>query len=397
MEQLIIRSRESVRNIALSFQRYLMREIAWDWRLIGIKGARGVGKTTLLLQHLKQVRGEMGKAIYLSLDDLYFTDNTLLETIKTLQAYRYTYFYLDEVHKYETWARELKNLYDQFPDIHIVFTGSSIIELNKQEVDLSRRAVMYDMQGLSFREYLSLVTSNELPVLVLEDILLQHEELYLSHFTTLTPLIHFQDYLSMGYYPYFLENRTLYHRRLSQTIQLVIETDLNFIKNVNIRQTQKIAQLLYIVAISSPFKPNISKLSERMGIERNTLLYYLHYLEKAQLLSFLYSPNKGISLLQKPDKIYLENTNLSYTLALEQVNKGSLRETFFFNQLKYLHTLHYSNKADFWVDEKYLFEIGGKNKGKAQIRGTTNAYIVSDDIEQGVGNRIPLWMFGFLY
>jgi len=297
--------------------------------LIGIKGARGTGKTTLLLQHIQQVHGSVGKAIYLSLDDIFFTENALWEVIISLRALVYQYFFLDEVHKYASWARELKNLYDRYPDINIVFTGSSIIELNKQDVDLSRKAVIYELQGLSFREYLSLAESQHFPTFTVHEILYRHSEIYPTHFKDVRPLSYFKDYLAKGYYPYFIESEKLYHQRLSQTIQLVIETDLNFIKGVHIRQTRKVAQLLYIVATSSPFKPNISKLAARIQIERNTLLHYLHYLEKAHLLSFLYSPKKGVSLLQKPDKIYLENTNLSYTLAYEQVHTGNLRETFF--------------------------------------------------------------------
>jgi hypothetical protein len=374
-----------------------MQDIHWDWRLIGIKGARGTGKTTMMLQYLKQKYGAEGKGLYLSLDDIYFTENPLVMVIEQLRAKGYQAFFLDEVHKYPTWAREIKNLYDRYPDILIVFTGSSLIEMNKLDVDLSRRSVVYELQGLSFREYLSLVTQQQFSALKLDDLLERHTMHALSITAQTKPLQYFSMYLREGYYPFFIEDQAMYLTRLAQTIQLVVETDLNFIEGIQTKQIRKILQLLLIIATSVPFKPNIAKLAERIGIERNTLLKYLHFLEKAAIVRFLDSEGKGISILQKPDKIYLENTNISYALAPGNVDIGNLRETFFFNQTSKNHLVQYTDQGDFRIDGQYVFEVGGRNKTAGQIKGIANAWLAVDQIETGIGNRIPLWLFGFLY
>lgn len=397
MEKLLLRSAESVANTSLRFQRYLAGEIHWDWRMVGIKGARGVGKTTLMLQQLKRRHGILPVAIYLSLDDIYFTEHRFIEVAEQLQTRGVTHFYLDEVHKYPDWARELKNIYDRFPALSIAFTGSSILEINKLEVDLSRRAVMYELRGLSFREYLELIGVAILPPLTLDDLTKRHTELALDLSRQFKPLQFFGDYLRQGYYPYFIENQTAYLQRLTQTIQLAVETDLNFIEGASIRNARKILQLLYVIATSVPFKPNIAQLGDRLGIERNTLLRYLHYLEKANLLLFLNAPNKGGSLLQKPDKIYLENTNLAHALAPETPDAGNLRETFFFNQVRQKYPVAYAEYGDFRVADRYTFEVGGRNKKSAQIRHLPEAFLAVADLETGIGNQIPLWLFGFLY
>jgi len=397
MENLLSRSAQMVARTPLTFRRYLASEIRWDWRLNGIRGARGTGKTTLLLQQIKAVHGPAGKAVYLSLDDLYFSAYALFPLIETLRARGMTHFFFDEVHKYPNWAKEVKNLYDNFPDIFITFTGSSVIELNKLDVDLSRRALLYDLQGLSFREYLLLVNVATLPVLSLDDLIQQHTHIALDLSPGFHPLEHFQSYFEIGYYPFFVENRDIFQQRLSQTVQLVVETDLSFIEGINIRQTRKILQLLYIITTSVPFKPNIAKLAERIGIERNTLLKYLHFLEKAAILKFLDAAGKGISLLQKPNKIYLNNTNLMFALAPGHPDIGTLRETFFFNQTSQRYPVHLSPESDFLVDGQFTFEVGGKNKKATQIKGLSNAFLAADQIETGAGNQIPLWLFGLLY
>jgi len=397
MENLLSRSAQMVARTPLTFTRYLAEAIRWDWRLNGIRGARGTGKTTLLLQQIKTAHGPAGKAVYLSLDDMYFAENALFPLVEVLRARGITHFFLDEVHKYPNWAKEVKNLYDNFPDIFITFTGSSIIELNKLDVDLSRRALLYDLQGLSFREYLLLINAGTLPILSIGDLTENHTEVALNLSVDFHPLEHFQDYLESGYYPFFVENRDVFQQRLSQTVQLVVETDLGFIEGINIRQTRKILQLLYIIATSVPFKPNIAKLAERIGIERNTLLKYLHFLEKAAILKFLDAAGKGISLLQKPDKIYLENTNLMFALAPGNTDTGTLRETFFFNQTAQRYEVHLSAAGDFLVDSQFIFEVGGKNKKSTQIKDLPNAFLAADQIETGIGNQIPLWLFGLLY
>ena len=398
MESLIKKSKNKINDISLDFVRYIHHDINWDWRLIGIKGARGVGKTTLLLQHLKSKFGINDDAIYISLDDIYFTAHGLYDFASDFIQIGGKSLYIDEVHKYPNWAREIKNLYDDFPKLNIIFTGSSIIELNKLEVDLSRRAVVYDMNGLSFREYLILKHVQNIGSISLDDVLINHlnitYELLKNDFK---PLYHFKNYIKHGYFPYFVENEEVYHQRLEQSVRLTLETDLSFMKGFDPKKTRQIYQLLYILATNVPFKPNITRLSERIQITRNTLVQYLYYLEKAKLLKLLQSPNKGISMLQKPDKVYLDNTNLAYAISPTNINVGNMRETFFQNQLSVMHEVHYSKTTDFLVNQKYNFEVGGKNKQFGQIKKLDNAHVAADEIETGYKNKIPLWLFGYLY
>lgn len=397
MDFLFDRSALLLNQVSLNYKRFLIEEIDWSWRLNGIRGARGAGKTTLLLQRMKMAHGLSEEAIYLSLDEMYFAEHPLQEVIEKLQARGVRYFYLDEVHKYPNWARILKNIYDHYPGLQVNFTGSSIIELNKLQVDLSRRAVVYDLPGLSFREFLSIRNIVHFPVFPLAEILKGHRELAGRVLQQMKPLKYLDEYLRIGYYPYFLESSSLFSVRLGEVLRLVVETDLGVIQNIDLRQTRKIYQLLQILSASVPFKPNISKLSERIGIERNTLLKYLHFLEKAQIVQSVLHPAKGISLLQKPDKLYLENTNIAYALSSDEPDKGNLRETFFLNQVKQKHEVHYPEKGDFLVDRQYVFEVGGRNKKSTQVKDLPESYLAAADIEIGVGNQIPLWLFGFLY
>jgi len=398
MDFLISGSNQLVHAVRLDFKRSLIDQIQWDWRLIGIRGARGVGKTTMLLQHMKRKHPiEKAEAVYLSLDNIYFLENRLWDVVEVLQGKGYRYFYLDEVHKYPHWAREIKNVYDQFPYLHVVFTGSSIIEMNKLDVDLSRRAVVYDLPVLSFREYLALTGVAHLPVVKWEALLNNHVAIGLDILQTIKPLQHLPRYLEIGCYPFFMENTTLFAQRLAQTIQLVVETDLAFVEGIQVRQTRKILQLLQVVAQSVPFSINVSKVAEKVQIERNTLTKYLHYLEKSAIISFLNAPETNLSALQKPEKLYLENTNLSFALAPDNVNKGNLRETFFFNQVRTILPVHFAQQGDFLVNEQCVFEIGGIHKTFEQVKHIPDAYLALDDLELGNGRRIPLWMFGLLY
>jgi len=396
MDNLLTQSRRLTASVNLYHFRSLHEEIRWDWRLIGIKGARGVGKTTLLLQHLYRLPPTV-KGIYLSLDDLHFTQTTLRETVEHLRTTGIAYFFLDEVHKYNHWSREIKNLYDYYPDIFIVFTGSSIIELNLQEVDLSRRAVMYELPGLSFREYLAVTGVIELPHFNLEDLLNQHESIATDLVLKFRPLAHFQSYLREGIYPFFLEHKELYHYRLKQVIRLVLETDLTTAERSRVMQVQKIGQLLQILADTVPFKPNISQLAGKVGLDRNTLVRYLHHLQNARLIQLLFAEAANLSVLQKPEKIYLNNSNLAYALCSNDPDPGNIRETFFYHQLSLRHSLSYSGKADFIVDDKWTVEIGGKTKGFEQIISAENGFLALDQIEVGNGKKIPLWLFGLLY
>lgn len=397
MEHLKIKSNQLLTTVSTKFVRYLSEQIDWKWKLNGIIGARGTGKTTLLLQQLKKNHGTSFEAIYISLDDLYFTVHSLLEFVEQFRNKGGRFLYIDEVHKYKNWAIEIKNIYDIYPDIYIVFTGSSIIDILKQNVDLSRRAVIYYLHGLSLREYLSFLGIGEIKSIALSDILKNHTTIASEIITKINPLQYFDDYLKWGYYPFFIENKKLYFRRLEQIINQIIESDLNFIEGYDTKNTPKIKQLLYILSTNVPFKPNIVKLSEKTGIHRNTLVSYIHYLEKAQIINAVYPAGISISILQKPEKIYLNNTNLSYLLAEETPNQGNLRETFFLNQVKTIYKVKIPKSGDFVLDENYIFEIGGKKKTSAQIINEKNAFVISDNILIGAYHKIPLWLFGFLY
>lgn len=397
MENLKIKSDQLLTTVSMKFVRYLSAQVDWEWRLNGILGARGTGKTTLLLQQLKQNHGTASEAIYISLDDLYFIGNSLFDFVQQFRNKGGLYLYIDEVHKYKNWALELKNLYDNFPDLFIVFTGSSIIDILKQNVDLSRRAIIYYLQGFSFREYLAFTKTEIIKAVSINDIISKHTEIASEIIEKINPLKYFDDYLKAGYYPYFIESKNLYFRRLEQTINQVLESDLNFVEGFDTKNTPKIKQLLYILSMNVPFKPNIVKLSEKTGIHRNTLVTYIHYLEKAQIINAVYPSGISTSILQKPEKIYLNNTNLSFMLAESKPDKGNLRETFFLNQLKTDHQVKIPKSGDFEINSKFIFEIGGKNKTHKQIKNEQNAFVVSDDILTGAYNKIPLWLFGFLY
>lgn len=397
MDILIEKSYQKVRNVDISFVRSIMDKIDWNDRLIGIRGARGVGKTTLLLQRIKKVLGNTGESLYVSLDNLWFSEHSLLNLVDFFVKRGGKFLFLDEVHKYPKWAQTIKNIYDDFPDLKVVFTGSSLLEILNARADLSRRAVVYDIQGLSYREFLNITQKKEFQSFSLSDILENHKEISDEILSQIKPLQFFDNYLQYGYYPFFTEGITHFSYRLEEVVNLILEVELPMLRNVEPTYIPKIKQLLQIVAESVPFIPNIDNLSKRIGIHRNTLLSYLYYLQETQLTNHLHKDISGINRLQKPEKIYLENTNLAYTLAENNTDIGNMRETFFLNQLSYNHTVEYPNSGDFWVDKKSLFEVGGKNKSGKQIKETSNAYIVADNIEYGFGNKIPLWQFGMLY
>ncbi len=398
MEKIIAKSNLLVMGQETTFIRSLAFKIDWKDRLIGILGARGTGKTTLLLQYIKQHFGVGNEAVYITLDDIYFTENRLVDFAEKFRQTGGKILFIDEVHKYPAWAREIKNLYDFYKDLHIVFTGSSVTDLLRQNADLSRRAVQYELCGLSYREFLAFTGVVDIPPVTLKDVLKKHVQLANDWLTKFRPLQHFNDYLKYGYYPFFSENKDTYFIRLEQVVKLIIENDLQFIEGFDPHNSRKVYQLLYILATNVPFKPNIAKLSEKTGINRATLVQYMHYLEKARLINTLTAAGKSISTLQKPDKIFLENTNLQYVLSVENIDKGTLRESFFLNQLYNAgHQADLPPAGDFLVDERYTFEIGGRGKSNVQIKDTDHSWIVSDDIEAGALNKVPLWLFGFLY
>jgi uncharacterized protein len=397
MERLYAKYQQKMAHVSTKFIRDAYHEIDWSGRLIGLRGARGVGKTTLLLQHSKLNLPQDERTLYVSLDNIWFSENKLVDFVDQFVQRGGQYLLLDEVHKYPNWAQELKNSYDDYPTLQIIFTSSSLLEILNARADLSRRADMYALQGLSFREYLNFELEKNLSSYSLEEIIQNHFAIAGDITKELKPLQYFDAYLKSGYYPFYKENRLLYHQKIEEVTNLILEIELPLLRNMEIAYVQKVKQLLRIIISSVPFKPNVAKLSERIGINRNTLVTYLHYLEEAKLTKHLYKDAKGITLLQKPDKIYLENTNMLHAFGYNSINEGNERETFFANQVGLKHVLEYSDKGDFLVDHRYIFEIGGKNKNGNQIAGIDKAYIVADDIELGLGNKIPLWLFGFLY
>jgi len=379
------------------FRRFLFKKVNWNQRLIGIKGARGVGKTTLVLQYLKEKDASVSKVAYFSLDDLYFASHTLRETADKFYKHGGRVLALDEVHKYPGWSAELKNLYDFFPDMQIIFTGSSIIDIAREEGDLSRRALLYDLPGLSFREYLSMKGIIQLTEIKLESLLndsFSYTDCLKEGFR---PLEFFGEYLKHGYYPFGVADSVSNYQRLNQVIRTIVEMDMASLATFDIRNARKIFQLIEVVASQVPFKPNIKELAEKTQIHRNSINAYLHYLEKAKIISLLYPVGNSMAVLQKPEKIFLQNTSLMYALSGGNVELGAVRETFFHSMLSVDHKLNSPQYGDFVVDDKFTFEVGGKTKKKRQVGNIQDAWVVKDDIEIGSSGVVPLWVMGMLY
>jgi predicted AAA+ superfamily ATPase len=389
MEALFEYSNRLIANVDIRFTRYMYDQINWGSRLIGLVGPRGVGKTTLVLQHIKN-NLEAKHTLYVTAEDFYFAKNRLLDVASDFVKLGGTHLIIDEIHKYPDWSTELKLIYDYHQDLQVVFTGSSVLDIKKGSADLSRRAVLYAMQGLSFREYLQLFHQIAIPTFTLDEIL-SHKVAnpQLAH-----PLPLFFDYLKRGYYPFALEQD--FNLKLMQVINQTLENDIPVYASMNVSTGRKLKQLMAIVAESVPFKPNMSKISEMLSISRNNIADYLLYMEEAGMVSQLRSETNGIRGLGKVDKVYLDNTNLVYGLAHENPNKGNLRETFFMNQLRVAYPIVSSVIADFTIDG-FDFEIGGKNKSNKQIKTVAKGFVVKDDIETGFLNTIPLWHFGLLY
>jgi predicted AAA+ superfamily ATPase len=398
MDSLVSKFYKKLDNTTTDFVRDTIHKVNWDARLVGIKGARGIGKTTLILQYIKlHLSDQLEKTLYVSLDSIWFNTNSLIDLVDDFSKKGGEYLFLDEVHKYPGWSQVLKNIYDDYPDVKVVFTGSSLLEILNARADLSRRAVVYEMQGFSFREYLRMETGIDFEILSLEQILKNHVNEAKKIQQQIKPFQYFEKYLQQGYYPFYREQPELYEIRLGEVVNMMLEIELPLLRGVELAYIAKIKQLLVIIAESVPFVPNVSKLSEKININRATLLSYLHYLSEIGLTRNLFREAYGISRLQKPAKVYLENTNLIYLLAQQNANIGNSRETFFINQLAYNHKVTFTEHTDFKVDDTYFFEIGGKNKTSKQIATLKNSYIVADDIEYGFQNKIPLWLFGFMY
>lgn len=396
MEELLLEFQAKILRVPLGIQRYLLQKIDLNNRLVAVKGARGSGKTTLLLQ-LAKLHMPLQSTLYISLDHIYFFDNKLYSLAKEFVQYGGTHLLLDEVHKYPHWSREIKLIYDNFPELNIVFTSSSMLEIYKSESDLSRRAITYYLKELSFREFLMFEAGKMFSAYSLTDIIENHDKLATDILREIKPLPLFESYLKYGAYPYYKENEAVYYQKLQNTINLIIEVDINAVEDLSYETLIKLKKLLISIASSAPFTPNITKLSEVVGVSRNVLVQGIKILGRAGLVNELYKDNSGIGVLTKPEKLYLNNSNLMYALAMENTNVGNVRETFFLNQFMGLHEINLSPVADFLIDKRFTFEIGGKNKSKKQIAGVSDAYVAKDGIEIGIGNIIPVWLFGFMY
>lgn len=389
-------------RVSLKHKRYLYKKIDWSQRLIGILGQRGQGKTTMMLQYIKEHYADDSSALYISLDNPYFQTLSLLDFAQEFSQLGGKVLFIDEVHKYKDWSIHIKLIYDML-DIKVIFSGSSILKMTKQDGDLSRRSLVYHLENMSFREYLSITDTIDLPTYTLEELLENHIQIATTITAQIKPIKLFREYMEYGAYPFILEDKAFYHQRIIQVIMLILETDLPYINAIEIAQISKLKKLLYMLAVSVPFIPNIVDLAQATNISRPKIYEYLKYLEDAKIITSLRTQEKGYKIMSKPEKLYMNNPSISYALSASS-DKGSLRESFFVNQIKNYYGKRFLDDAiwaskvgDFLVEERYVFEVGGKNKSFKQIKDIPNSYVAADDIEIGFGNKIPLWLFGFLY
>lgn len=400
MESLIRRHLNRMQTANLDFVRSMMDEIDWNEHLLMIKGQKGVGKTTLMTQRILQEFGPANTTdvLYASLDNIYFGTHGLLDFIEQFHAKGGKYLFLDEVHKYKGWSLEVKNAYDEFTDMHIVLSGSSLINLADGEADLSRRCISYTLPGLSFREYLQMFHQKQFSKRTLQEILTNGNSICVEVNAQVRPLQLFAEYLRYGYYPFLKEGQNNYYLRIENIVNTIVEVELPQLRKLDIGNIRKVKSLLALLSSNVPYAVDTVKLSTMAELSRTTLLQYLQSLGEARLIMPLYSDATNMKRLQKPDKIYMENPNMLHALATERVNEGTVREVFFINQLSARHVVEYSKtSADFTIDHQYTFEVGGRSKDGRQIAGLANSFIASADEEYVLGNKIPLWLFGFLY
>lgn len=390
MDKLFEKSYKKIEEVSTDYVRNIHEEIAWDDRLVAVLGARGVGKTTLLLQHIK-LYDNKPTALYVTADDLWFTSHTLVELADTFYKNGGCTLYIDEIHRYHNWSIELKNIYDTYSNLRIVYTGSSILDIHRGGADLSRRQLEYTMYGLSFREYLLLAHDIDMPIYTLDDVISNRVKFPTGDNR---PIALFKEYMRGGYYPFFMQRDS--HSRLQQIVNQVLEVDIPKFAELTLTTIEKLKRLMYVIAQSVPFKPNYSKLGRELECHRTSVSDLILLLDKSHLIQILRDDSFGVSSLGKVDKVYLGNTHLAYALSDTTPDVGNLRETFFLSSVKPKHDVMASSVSDFKVG-KYTFEVGGKNKKQKQIQGIENAFIVKDDIEYGYLNVVPLWAFGFLY
>ena len=389
MERLFEHYRNKLAFTKTAFVRSLEQNIDWKSSLIGIRGPRGVGKSNLMLQHIKKAfKEDYSRALYASLDDLYFADNSLSHLAEQFTRRGGTHLFLDEVHKYPKWDQAVKSLHDNFPGLSIVYAGSSLLE---------KQAHTYDMQGLSFREYLAFNTNREYPIFSLEDILTRTEEISAELASEIKPFKYFDNYLRMGYYPFFILGEKNYLSRMNETINMILDIELPILRNMETSSIPKIRKLLAVISKASPCVPNVASLASHIGVARQTLLSYLKHLEEGNLIVLLYKGARGTGSLVKPDRLYLENSNLMHDLMDHEAAPSDSLETFVLNQLKKDHDIKLTASGDFLVDDRHTFKMCSGNRKQKQAKDEGNSYIIADDIEIGSDRRIPVWLLGFLY
>ena len=381
---------------SLNFKRSLYYSINWNVRMLGIKGEKGVGKTTLILQHIKETFDNPDDALYVSMDNLWFKTHSIMDLVEHLYSKGVYFLFMDEIHKCPDWTSVLRNLYDNFPRLHIVYTGSSMLRIDNSRVDLSRRQTLYKLNNLSFREYLEYEGVASFNPHSLEDILKNHVKYAMEITSKVKVLKYFEDYLSHGMYPFYKESNTDYHIRLSEAVTQTLESDIPAVEDVTFETVQKTEKLLMIIAESVPFVPNVNRLCEALGTTRDSCLKMLYALDRAGVLCILTAELKNYKKLVSPDKIFLGNPNIMIALG-GKTEIGTIRETIFANQVGATNALQYPKKGDFFACRKYLFEVGGAGKSFEQIKDEPDSFLAVDDTEIGIGSRIPLWLFGFLY
>lgn len=397
IEGLYLTSNRMVARTTTAFHRYLYEQIKWNAWMIGIKGARGVGKTTMLLQRIKEeFHDSPEKALYVSLDNMWFKTHSLSEVVEYHYTHGGTHIFIDEIHKYENWQTLIKNIADEYPDLHVVYTGSSMLKIDQNEGDISRRQLIYTLHGMSFREYLAFEGVMEIPAVSLDYLLTNHQRIAMDVSSEVRVLGHFETYLKHGYYPFYKKDGDGFEQRLQSVIRTVLYEDLPAVEDISYETIRKTERMLMILAEHVPQTPNMNELYSQLETNRNLGMKMLYLLERAALLSLLTSEAKNMKQLAKPDKIFLNNSNLMYALSAN-IQIGTVREVFFNSQLAATNEVSYPKQGDFLVNHKYLFEVGGRKKSFEQIKDVPDSYLAVDSTETGHGNRIPLWMFGLLY
>lgn len=398
MEELFKKHRMLISQVSMDIVREMTERIAWEKPLVAIRGSRGVGKTTMVRQYIRSRYGvQPGEALYCVMDSMYFTNHSLLDMAENFHLMGGRHLFLDEVHKYNNWSKEIKELNDLYPDMKITFTGSSLIQILNADADLSRRVLAYDMAGLSFREYLRFYHNVKLPAHSLDEILSNPDTIYEEVKSVCMPQIMFKEYLRVGFYPFYDGNEQEYQSRIENVVKYIIDQEMTLYCGVEPAYTRKLKAMLLFLADNLPYEVNIAKLASYLELSKVTVLNYLSGMMRAELLHLIYSDNKSVTKMQKPDKIYLQNPNMLCALA-NNVNVGTLRECFFVNQLAVGHTVEYGKtQGDFLIDGRWRIEVGGKDKTFDQIANLSDSYIFADDLECPIGKKLPLWMAGLMY